>query len=250
MIKLFFLLLIRPKKAIAGIIQAGIKLRKIIFFLFWLGILRGILEVIWIFAVSRRLTELFVRSGQLSWYIFESGPFVLANILTVYLRWAMYSLIFYLSLRLFKIRVDFSQVLKVFCFILGLYVVTILINFLHCFFNLNMVKFYIAESYSPSFGLGQAVSSCLLVWLIYNAGSRLGLDKLSSLLSALLVFGTDRIFYFFSGWIYFRLPLINSLAYKKIFYVANHLTSLMSILLTLLLLWIGYRINGQREKDI
>lgn len=250
MLKFFLLIIFKSKETIEKIIQTDISAKRIILFLFWLGILRGILEVIWIFAINKRLIELLFLSRQLCWYLFESGPFVLANILTAYLRWAMYSMVFYLALCFFKIKADFSIILKVFSVILGLYLLTIMMNFLHFFFNIAMIKFQISAIYSYSMGIGQVVSSFLLILFIYKLGSCLGLDRLSSLLSGLLVFSADRIFYFFSAWTYFRLPLISALSYKNIFNLGNHLSSLVSILLTFLFLWIGYRINAQRKISI
>lgn len=250
MLKYFALIIVRPKRTIQEIIRADFKLRKTILFLFWLGLLRGILEVTWIFAINHRLGELSLISRQTSWWYLESGPFILANILTVYLRWAMYSMVFYLTLWFFKIKADFSIILKVFSVILCLYVLTIIMNFLHLFFNIPMVKFHISTLYSYSMGIGQLVSSCLFIFFIYKFGSCLGLDKLSSLLSGLFVFSVDRIFYFFSAWIYFRLPLVNSLSYKNIFNLGNGLSSIVSLLLTLVFLWLGYRINAQRKVNI
>lgn len=250
MIKYFLLILIKPGKTIRQIIQSNIRLSKIIFFLFWLGVIRGVLEVIWIFAINHRLMEMPLLLRQLSWWYLESGPFILANILTVYFRWAMYSLVFYLLLRFFKIKMDFSKVLKVFSVILVLYVITMLTNFLHYFFRLDMIRFYISELYSYSMGIGQIISSCLLILLIYNLALYFGLDRISSLLSSLLVFSAERIFYFFSAWVYFRLPMINALSYKKIFNLGNCLSSLVSLLLTILFLWLGYKLNAQRKANI
>ena len=225
-------------------------MQNIIFLLFWIGLLRGALEVVWIFAINHRLIELLFLSRKLSWWYLESGPFILANIFTAYSRWAMYSLIFYLGLNFLKIKADFFRILKLFSIIMWLYVLTILANFLHCFFNISMIKFDIAPLYTYSAGIGQWVSSCLLIFFVYKLGRHFKSDKLSSLLIALLVFSADRAFYFFSAWFYFRLPFISEFSHKKIFVAANHLNSLTSILLTLLFLWLGFRLNAQRKTNI
>lgn len=250
MIKYFLCLLARPKKTIEAISKANIKTMDIILFLFSLGLVRGLLEVLWLFTIKHRLIQLSFLSRQASWYLLEAGPFILANILTAYFRWAMYSLIFSLSLGFVKIRVDFSRALKVFSVIMGLYVLAGLINFIHYFLGLSMVKFYISEAYAPLLGIGQLISSGLLIFFSYKFSRYLGADKLCAFLTALLIFGSDRFFYFFSAWVYLRLPLAKALSYRNMFNLSSHLVCLVSILLTVLFLRLGFKINGQRKTSI
>ncbi|MBI4972625.1 MAG: hypothetical protein HZC16_02270 [Candidatus Omnitrophica bacterium] len=84
-LKYFLLLIVRPRRAIEEIMRAEIKLRRMLVFLLSLGILRAILETVWLFALSHKLPLLLCLSSSASWWLLEGGPFLLANILTAYL---------------------------------------------------------------------------------------------------------------------------------------------------------------------
>lgn len=238
-------ILMKPRWAIHRMLTAHVAIRSILMFLFWVGLVRGVLEVVWLFAMSRRVSELAELSGQWSWWMMEAGPFIVANILTAYFRWALYSLVCYAALRFLQARVDFARVLRVFAAVMILYVLTILVNFLHCAMDLPMLQVRIAERYMPSFGIGQGVSSVLVLWWIWTLGRQVGLDRSGALLSAVLVFAVERAFYFFAAWAYFRLPLLSTLSEPTAVFIANHATSVVSLLGTGVLLWLGYRINAK-----
>lgn len=241
MLKHIFLIFIKPKKSIREVAKSAFRLRDVIFLLFWLGLLRGLLECLWLFAVEHRLVEFSFLSTKMHWWVQESGPFILANILTVYLRWAMYSVVFCFMLKFFGKKSDFAKTLRVFSVILVLYVFAILVNFLHCFLKLKMVHFYITGLFSYSLGVGQLISSCFFLIFVYNLSRYFSLDRISSFLTALLILAIDRIFYFSLGYAYFKMPFIKNLDYKGVFAVGNNLSSLGSVILTFLFLWLGYR---------
>ncbi|MBI4972624.1 MAG: hypothetical protein HZC16_02265 [Candidatus Omnitrophica bacterium] len=162
----------------------------------------------------------------------------------------MYSLVFYLALRFFKISAEFFEVLKIFSIILGLYVLTGIINFIHPWFNLSVIKFSFSNIYTPAFGGGQIISSILLVWLLFNLGSYFNLDRFAALLSGVLVFAVDRAFYFFAALLYFRSPFISGLAYRRVFWLGNYLSAVASLCLTFLFLWIGHTLNVKRKTTL
>lgn len=240
------LMLTNPRRAIPAILRAKVRMRTVVGFLFWVGLLRGILEIIWLFAINGRLGDVPLLARHGPWWVLEGGPFIVANILTAYFRWALYSTVFVLLLRVFRIRWAFADDLRVFGAMLGLYVVTILVNFLHGVFDLKMLHLYVAERYVPAFGIGQALAACLMLRMVFVLGRLLSLDRSSALLAAFLVVLVERGLNLAAAWWYFRLPLAEHLSARSLFLVANHLTSLVSLVGVALLIWLGRRLHAKQ----
>lgn len=83
----FLLLLIKPIEAINEILCDKLSMRTIIIWLFIAGLLRGVLETVWLYLMKGQSQLLIHSLGSLNWYLFNSGPFVFGNITSAYFLW-------------------------------------------------------------------------------------------------------------------------------------------------------------------
>ena len=80
----FLLLFFKPKSGIEKILHEKPSLRTIIYVLFFIGLLRGVVETIWLYLMKGQFQQFISSLGSLDWYLINSGPFVMANITSVY----------------------------------------------------------------------------------------------------------------------------------------------------------------------
>lgn len=248
MLRYFLSILFKPTVTIQKILDRKPSFLRIIHFLFWIGLLRGVLEIIWLFSIPGQYTQLIQSLSRSSWYLKEAIPFLLANVLTAYFRWAMYALIIFLGARLFKIRVIFSSLLRLYGVILGLYILPGLINFVYVFITLPIIKFKISSSYFPMIGLGQFIGALWFILLTLKVARILfKMDWINSFLLALAIPILDRVLFVLSAKVYFGLPALAKMGFARQNYLAICIFILASTILIPLFIWIGYRLNEEKR---
>ena len=194
--------------------------KKIYIFLTLMGLLRGALETLWIFLMSGGLGQLYISLKRPSWYLFECGPFLLANVTTVFFRWAFFSLLILWAVRFqgrnINYKVAYFDLLRKVSKILWLYPLAVLPNYLYLFRQLPLIRFRVSGMFQPAIGIGQVITGALTIFMIYRITRQLfGSNKTQSILTGLWVVLFDRAIYVFSGWVFFNIPFIIRFSYVK-----------------------------------
>ncbi len=91
----FGLLFFKPKAGIKKIVEGKPSLHKIVYILFFVGLLRGVLETIWLYLMKGQFQQFIFSLGSLQWYLFNGGPFIIVNITSVYFLWALTAFIIF-----------------------------------------------------------------------------------------------------------------------------------------------------------
>lgn len=194
--RLSWWLLTRPRRAIPAIqgdVPSGWALAG---FLGAVGLLRGLLEAVWLYAMARRpglLEQLLLDPAR---YLAEGALFVAANGMTAYLRWAMYAFLFMAVSRWFGRKVPFARLGTLTALLLGLYVVPVLVNTLYLFVSLPVLQFPVSQAYQPFIGLGTLVATFWFAWVAFWIFCEAcGLSKVESLLGAVFIPLLDKVLF-------------------------------------------------------
>lgn len=189
-------LLTRPHSAVNEILHRLPPWRRLLIFLGVIGLLRGFLEMFWLYGMTYRpgLWELLwqerLRHGL------EAVLFLAANGMTAYLRWAMYGFLFLAIARWFGRVVPFRQGMTGVGLLLIFYLVPVLVNVLYLLFPLPIIRFDVAQVYRPVIGLGQVVATVWFVWVAHWLFRRLGgFTRWEALLGALFIALVDRFLF-------------------------------------------------------
>lgn len=247
----FLHLLFQPTTTIPRISHEKPSWVRIAVFLFWVATLRWLLELIWELVMAGQLRQTFLTPVLLKRQIVSDGMlFFVGHLTTVYLRWAMFALIAYLGSRVLGRRVRFDVLLRLYGIALGLFVVTVLPNYLYVFFSLPLLRFEVSEIYTPVVGIGQLLSA---LWLIVISSKILrsisGLSWFESILVSLLIPLTNFGLLVLCAWMFFNLPAIIGLPQREMFLIAAWCFIPATLLATPLLLWAGREMNERRPKS-
>jgi len=200
--------------------------KKIYIFLTLMGLSRGILETLWIFLMSGSAGhEIYVSLMKPSWYLFECGPFLLANVTTAFFRWALFSFLILLAVRIqppagchfqAESRRIYFDLLRKTSKILWLYPLAVLPNYLYLFWQLPLIRFRVSGMFQPAIGIGQVITGAITIFMIYGITRQLfGFNKTQSILTGCWVILFDRASYIFLSWIFFNIPFVIRFSYVK-----------------------------------
>ena len=196
MIRLALLLLIRPRAGIREALERPPSPGSLLLFLGVVGLLRGLLEAVWLYAMANRPGLLLQLSQDPTRYLMEGLLFVAANVMTAYLRWAMYAALFLGIARWFGQRISFNNMKILAGLMLGLYLVPVLVNSLYLVLPLPSVKFTVAQVYQPIIGIGQMVTTVWFAWIAYTIFRQVcGLQAWEALMGAVFIPLLDRVLF-------------------------------------------------------
>lgn len=144
-----------------------------------------------------------------------------------------------------------TDFLRVYGIILGIFFVTALPNFAHLFLKLPIIQFSVSQSYSPTIGIGQVLTSCWLAYISYKAVRIIhNLPRVDSILIGLSVPLINIGTLIFGAKVFFNLPQIAPLAERKLHTLATYVFIAATLVAIPLLLWVVYRIarKGRAEN--
>lgn len=253
--KLLLLLFARPAQTIDKILREKITFREVIVFLGFIGLLRGIIDVLWTYLMAGSFGQLPSFLREADWRLYHGG-FLLANVLTVYSRWIAYSLISFGFGRFLGGKGDFRDFLKIYGVVSGVYLLTIFPNFIYLFVNLPAIRYPICDVYSPIRGIGQGLTSLWLAFISYKVVLKLqNHGVIGSIFIGLLVPLLSTGFYILAALLFFNLPFLSSLPSKSIFFLAVFSFSIVTLFMIPVLFWMGDRLSKknkgttQKEND-
>ena len=247
MFKYFIMLFIQPRKTIRAILDAKFTHKRIILFLFWIGLIRGLHDIIRPYIVAGALPQLLLAIKVPSWYIIESGPFLLACIITAHIRWVIFALVTFILVRFFKNSGRFDDYLKLYGVIMGSYLISPIFNSIYFIRAFPAVEFFSSARYSQIIGLGQVVGAGLLLFITYKVLRQVAkLGVFESFLIGLFLPLLDRGLYIAFYKLYFSIDFISLFQLKEIFFIASILFIIGGLVSIPLLIWVG-RLLSQKE---
>ena len=93
----FLLLAFKPQIGIERILIEKPNLHTIVYVLFFVGLIRGVVETIWLYLMKGQFQQFISSLGSPDWYLFNAGPFILCNIPSTYFLWSLTALIVFES---------------------------------------------------------------------------------------------------------------------------------------------------------
>ncbi len=160
--KFFIQLIIKPKKTINLIQHQSPPIFQFVKFLLAVGFLRGLFDIPWIYWQAGQLPSLSYSLVEPTWYLLNIGPFILTEIVTIFLRWVLFAGIVHGLAYMLEARGLFRSTLNAFGVILAITLATILINYLHFIFPIPLIRFSSSPQYNPVIGIGQITTS---IWI-------------------------------------------------------------------------------------
>ena len=247
--RLSFLLLTRPKEGVRQALAHPPSLRALLLFLGIVGFLRGLLEALWLYGMAHKqgiiLQLLLAEPGR---FLLEGALFLAANVMTAYLRWAMYAVLFLGIARWFGRQVRFADLRTLTGLMLGLYVAPVLVNGLYLVFPLPSIKFAVSPVYQPVIGLGQLVATAWFAWAAYHIFRTVcGLEAREACLGALFVPLLDRVLFVGAAAAVFQLKPLTWLPVTLRMGLVTVGFLMVALLAVPFLLWLGRRLNSREE---
>lgn len=240
-------ILVTPDGVIRRLRGNRLSIQRLLFFLGVVGLLRGALEAIWLYAMAQQ-PALWMRLAQdPGRYAVEGAPFVAANGMTAYLRWVMYTVLFLGIARWFGRTCPFVLLRDLTGLALGLYLVPVAVNILYLFFPLPVVQFPISDVYQPIVGLGTWVASVWFGWIafrIFRAGC--GLANGEALLGAVFIPLFDKVLFIGASGLVFRwrelawMPVTSRMVLVTVGFLAAALVALPFFI------WMGRRLAAEK----
>jgi hypothetical protein len=171
----------KPTKIIDGISEMDITYPRIFRYLFFIGAFRGILEfTLSIFINKQQLLVLDIfRLGRgLEWLLEMPLPFILWNIITAYLMWAMISFFLRRGGSLLGGEADAKKIEATTALLMTLYATPPLFNVFHLIADLPLYTYFRSFGFTPYLGVGEVIEQLWGFALIFLIARRLlKLDK-------------------------------------------------------------------------
>ena len=249
MIAYFACLFSRPSHTIKKILEEKPSFRQLFLFLFVISTLRGIIEGIWVLLKAGQLAHVFSSAALMKSYLELGIPFLISSLTCGYVRWAGFALAPCLLARFFGKEGRFGDWLRLSGVFMGLYLVAILPNFAYLFFKLPVIQFYISRFYNPGLGIGQVLTSCWMVVLLYKSARVLyGLPRFSSFLIGISIPLLNIGALVLGSMIFFNLPQLALLPFRGAMNLATWIFIFITLLtIPVLLVW-GNRV-GRSAKS-
>jgi hypothetical protein len=156
------ILFLRPVSGIKKILDEKPGMRLILYWLFIAGLLRGVVETIWLYLMKGQFHQFVSSMGDLNWYLLNIGPFIVSNISSSYFLWTLTALIVYEAGKFLDGNGNFVDILRIYGVAMFSYFLIGILNFFHYFVNISMIRFRASEIFNPDMGIGQIA---IFVWL-------------------------------------------------------------------------------------
>jgi len=181
------ILLLKPHYGIKKIIEENLDLRTIAYMLFFIGLIRGVLETVWLYVMVGKFSKLLSSLRTLDWYLLNGGPFVLGNVTSVYFLWMLVTFIIFKFGKLLGGKGNFNDLLKVYGTFMISYALIGVINYVHVLVDIPFICFKASEYFNPAIGVGQEVVFLWLIVISYFVARDLhNLSKIDSILISFL----------------------------------------------------------------
>jgi len=241
MLGLFLHLLVAPGRGIDRILERRPGLARLALFVAAMGVVRGVVEGLWILLMAGELQAMVARGRVTHWYREEAAAFVLANLLTGLFRWGLFALVPYTLGRFVDGRGRWRDFLRVYGVAMGIYVVTILPNFAYLRWPLlPTIRFEVSPIYNPLFGVGQVLTSLWLAWFGYQTARRLHrLPRFEAALAGLAVPLANIGLFVIASWVFFNFRPLVKLPKAAIFQVSTAAFIVAALVAIPLLFWVG-----------
>lgn len=245
---LSILLLRHPRQAIRQALAHPPSTKSLLLFLGIVGFLRGLLEALWLYGMAYRPGILLELLQEPNRYLLEGALFIAANVMTAYLRWAMYAVLFSGVARWFGRRIPFRHLTILTGLMLGLYLVPVIVNSLYLIFPLPSIKFSVSQVYQPVIGVGQLVATAWFAWVAYHVfRAACGLSNQEAVLGAAFIPLLDRVLFVAGAAVVFQ---VRDLALLPVTFRMGLVTVgflIVAVVATPLLLWFGRRMSEERH---
>jgi hypothetical protein len=171
----------RPKVGIKKVKKLMPSLKLICIILFFIGLFRGILETMAVYILANKLNLFFISLGSIEWYLYNGGPFIIANIVSPFFFWATTSFIVFKGARFLGGKGKFGDSIRIFGLFMVSYLFIIIINFIHIYFEIPFIYFEVSPVVVPLFGIGHIIVFVWLTVLSYLVCRKIYmLDKISA----------------------------------------------------------------------
>ena len=210
----FLELLFEPGRALSEIAGRPVAWRSLVLFLILVGLLRGLLESVYILLHAGHFLMTLTQPYALRAYALTGSAFLAANVVTALVRWVMFGLVAFWGGRWLGGHGNFDAFLRVFAVALGVYPLTILPDYAYLFWPLPALQFHVSAAYNPVLGIGQVAVSIWLAAFGYLVARRLhGLGRLDSILCglALELFSLGSLV--IGSMVFFNLPAVTALSH-------------------------------------
>ena len=245
----FLFLFINPYNTIKQILQRKPPFVRIIIFLCLVGILRGVIEGIWILLMNGQFKQVIFSPLIFKNYLFKGIPFIFSNVTTAYVRWVGFAFVVYFVGRLLGGKGKFIDFLRLYGIILGIFVVTILPNFTYVFLRLPIIRFGVSRLYNPVLGIGQALTFLWLIFISYKVIRIVHqLPKIDSALISLLVSLLSTVSLILGALVFFNLPVLTAFSYRRVFSIATLVFIIFTVIAIPIFFWLGYKIEKKESR--
>lgn len=215
-------LLLLRRGAFARAARGGGSWRPLLVGLLVFGLARGLLESALILLRAGHFLITLTQPYALRSYLVTGGAFLVANVVTVYVRWVVFALTVYLVGRWLGGRGRLEPLLRLLGPALAVYPLTILPDYLYLFLRLPAVRFAVSPVYQPVIGVGQMGVSIWLVAFGYLAARRLqGLGRVDSLLVGLGLELSSLGALVVGALVFFNLPPVTALDHDRMILAAT-----------------------------
>jgi hypothetical protein len=180
-------------------------------------------------------------------FLLKGVPIFLSSISFAYFRWVVFAFIVYLLGRILGGKGGFTDCLRIYGLILGIYLVTVLPNFTYLFWKLPMIRFNVASFYVPSFRMGQVITSLWLGFISYKATKIThNLSEFESVLVGLSIPLINVATLVFVALVFFKFSSYLPFPQSGILNLANYALILIPSLLVPVFLYLGYKIEKRK----
>lgn len=249
MLGYFFHMLYAPGAAIDRVLAEQPSFKRITAYVSAMGLLRGLVEGLWILLMAGQLQAMLVRGQFGTWILGEAAPFLLANLLTGLFRWGLFAIVPYALGRFSGGQGRWLDFLRVYGVAMAIYVVTILPNYSYLFWHLPVYQVAVSWSYNPIFGLGQVLTSIWLGYFGYVSCRRLhGLPGVESVLVGVAVPATNLGLFIIAAKVFFNLRLLARLSLVHTFWIATAGFIAAALVAIPVLFWLGFR-HARSERS-
>ncbi len=256
LVKQFLWLLVRPAYGIRQILSHKPSFRRIIVFLFVIGMVRGLLECAMLLLRAGQFEQVLTSStALLKSYLRMGIPFLVSSITCGYVRWVGFALVVYLLASFFGKKGRFNDCLRVSGVALGIYLVTIILNFAYLLIPLPVIEFAASRYIKPTIGIGQALTSAWLIFVMYTAARLIfRLPRYASFLIGLSVVLINIGALVLTCLIFFNLRPLTLLSYRDNLDIFTFLFVVVTLLCTAGFYWLGVwhekRVTVNRAGDV
>ncbi len=162
LIYVIFNVFFKPWKGAIQVTKDKTKFKTIALILFFIGLLRGIFETMMVYGLANKINEFYSSLGDLDWYLYNGGPFIISNIITPYFFWLGVSFIVHEEGKFFEGIGKYEDTLRFYGIFMISYLFIIILNFIHLYTNLPFLYYDVSTFYGPYFGVGHI---SIFIWI-------------------------------------------------------------------------------------